>query len=157
MRFELEVHGDQLISRRLLRIADRLIDFTPAFIKIADDIRASEQQLFDTEGASAGRPWQALRQHTIDAKVRQGQDPRILHRDGALEQSLTKGHGGTPADNQILIITPSALAMGSSLPYAGAHQRGTGSLPQRRPMDFAEHTKQQLIKRLQAHAMERDR
>jgi phage gpG-like protein len=143
-----------VISRRLLRIADRVIDFSPAFVQIADDIRASEQELFDTEGASAGRPWERLRPHTVQAKLAHGQDPRILHRDGPLEASLTEGHGGTPGDpNQVVVITPSALAFGSSLPYAGAHQRGSGHVPQRRPMDFSEHTKQQLVKRLQAHAL----
>lgn len=153
MRFEFEVHGDKLVSRRLLRLAGNITDFSPAFEQIADDLRESERDLFNTEGASTGRPWAPLKKHTLDAKLARHQDPRILHREGDLERSLTGGHAGTAADNQVVVITPSALAFGSSLPYAGAHQRGTDRLPKRRPLDLAERHRQQMVKRLQHHAM----
>jgi hypothetical protein len=52
--FEFEVHGEKLVSRRMHRLADRVVDFSPAFEKVADDLRASEQRLFDSEGASSG-------------------------------------------------------------------------------------------------------
>lgn len=154
MRLEFEVYGEKLISRQLLRIADRTVDFTPVWGSVADFIRGGETDLFDTQGASSGRPWEQIQPATIARKIAQDLDPRILHATHRLRDSLTEGHGDTPGNaDQVLITTPSAIAFGSNVPYAGRHQNPKDGGTQRRPLDFNETGKQHIVKQLQAYAL----
>lgn len=153
MHIVFEFKGEKLVSRKLLRLTGNVKDFTPAFTKIADDLRASERDLFDSEGTSSGRPWAPIRQTTIDSKLRRHQDPRILHATGRLERSFTSGAGRVAGSDQIVVITPSSLAFGSSVEYAGAHQLGTDDLAKRRPLDLAERERHRMVERLQQHAL----
>jgi phage gpG-like protein len=149
MRLEFEVHGEKLVSRNLLRLSNRITDASPAFEHIAGQLLGWEGDLFDSEGDSAGRPWAPLRKTTLDAKLRRHQDPHILVATGALRDSLTmKG-----AEDQTIIITPSSLTFGSTVPHARFHQRGTDRTPQRRPLDLSEANRKAMVRTLQRHVL----
>jgi hypothetical protein len=151
--FTFEIYGDRLIQRKLLRVGDRVDDLSPPFTVMADQIRRFEVRLFDSQGASSGRRWEGLTKSTIDRKIAMGLDRRVLHATLRLRRSFTEGrgdHAGT--DDQVVVITRSSLAFGSSLKYAARHQRPRSGT-RRRPLDFNETQKRHLIKGLQRYTL----
>jgi phage gpG-like protein len=147
VRFTFEIAGDKLVEREILRVGLHAKDARPAFEAIADYMMAETREQFASEGRHASGGWKPLKAATLRAKARKGLDPRILHASGALDRSLTSR--GDPA--QLLQIRPQELVFGSRLVYAAAHQRPKpGSrLPQRRPLQFTEQAKRQILKILQ--------
>lgn len=147
MRFTFEISGDKLIEREILRVGAHARDARPAFAVIADFMMGETRRQFDSQGAYASGGWKPLKPATVRAKARRGLDPRILHATGALRRSLTR-RGDT---NQLLELRPDEMRFGSRLVYAAAHQRPrpTSPLPQRRPLEFTERAKRQIIRTLQ--------
>lgn len=142
MRFDLSVDGDVQISRRLLRLGDRVEDARPAFRRVADDLMGIERQQFASQGGRA-HAWPPLAQATQEAKSRAGLDPRILQATGRLRDSLT-GRSG----DQKLLITDTFMIFGTNVKYAGYHQGGRG-VPQRRYLDLTAMDRRRLVKTLQ--------
>jgi hypothetical protein len=159
-----EVAGDKLIERELLRMGDYAQDATPAFAAIGGFMMAETKEQFATEGHRASGGWAPLAPSTIQKRGGAGRSGgaiftnpgggggftsggpvRILHDTGALEQSLTEPKGA----NQILEVTPQELVFGSRLPYAHYHQTGTRRMPRRRPLEFTEAAKRDMVKILQ--------
>lgn len=97
------------------------------FEAIAKKMMRSERMLFETSGASAGRPWRVLDKSTIKTKAREGQSPRPLVATGLLKASLSEK--GAPY--QILHITDNTLELGTNRPAAVYHHVGAGHNPQR--------------------------
>lgn len=144
MEFTFDASGDQLVSRKLLRYADRATNAQPAFESIADTLRGYEKRLFDSGGASGGAPWDSLAPSTVRAKAAAGLDPRVLRATNALRNSLALKDD----KNHQEIVTENQLVFGSTLPYVAYHQRGRG-VPKRRPIQFNENQKKYILKKLQ--------
>ena len=151
MRFDFEVDGDVQVSRKLLRLGEYAGDATPVFDSMADDIIKLTKRQFDTQGSSGSGGWDQLKPETIRRKANHKPplDPRILRATGALFNSLTS-RGGS---NQILETKKDSLTFGTKLPYSGVHQRGGGSVPQRRPVEFSKRDRNGLVKSLQRYIM----
>lgn len=141
MEFTFEASGDQLISRKLLRYADRAVAAKPAFESIADTLRGYEKRLFDTQGMSGGQRWDDIADSTRQRKAAAGLDPRVLHATLALRRSLTDK--GDPEHEEI--AADSFLLFGSKVSYASIHQRRR----KRRPIQFGENQKKYILKKLQ--------
>lgn len=146
MEFTFEASGDKLISRRLLRYADRAVAAKPAFDSIADTLRGYEKRLFDSQGASGGARWDDLADSTKRAKASRDLDPRVLHATLALRKSLTEKDD--PEHEEY--TTDSYLLFGSRLSYAGYHQRGRG-VPTRKPLQYGENQKKYIMRKLQRY------
>lgn len=144
MRFDFEVSGDKLVSRKLVRFGHRALDASPAFRLIADDMRRFERLRFATGGYGTWRPLSAS---TIEQKASKGLDQRILQATHGLRNSLTE----TNDPDQELIIRPSFMVFGSKNPIAKYHQDGTDRMPARKPLGFTEPQKRQIIRRVQTH------
>lgn len=138
MRFDFEVEGDVLVSRKILRFGDRAVNASPAFRQIADDMMDWERELFDAQG---GGQWRPIKEATREAKARADLDPRVLHATLALRESLTERGD----ENQKLLITDDFLVFGSTLKQAAIHQRQGV----RRPLGFSELQKRSAIRTLQ--------
>src|SRR5687768_5844860 len=117
MRLQIEVLGDVQLDRELLRWAEAAGDATPAFMGMADDFLDIEARQFASEGGNSGG-WAALAPSTVR---RRGSAHPILFESGRLQQSLT----GTGAADAVRRITSDSLEVGTSVPYARYHQRGT--------------------------------
>lgn len=153
LEFQISVHGDKLVSRRILRLEDRAIHARPAFEKMGEKLLRHEKRLFASDGASGGPPWAPLAASTIAAKAARGQDPRILRATGALHSSLTdKGDAAN-----IFHADDDGLEFGSRLAYARYHQHGTKRMPKRKPLQLNETQKRDLLRILQKHLMAADR
>lgn len=148
MRITFDIAGDVQFDREILRLTERAEDVKPAFEHIVDRIEGWERQQFETEGGRASSGWRPIKQSTIDAKRRAGLDTRILHATHALRDSLTN----TYADGAIREIGKQELKYGTEVPYAGVHQRGRkdGTMPARKPLEFREDDRRQIVKDLQA-------
>lgn len=163
MEFVFESHGEKLIARKIDRLGYRALTAKPAFEGIADRIRGYEKRLFDSEGASGGRPWEPLAASTVARKAGGGfatigadggvsigsLDPRILHATHRLRKSLTDAND----PEHLEIATNDSLVFGSLVPYGKYHARGSGHLPKRRPIQFNEAQKRRILKRLQLYLM----
>lgn len=142
LRFEFEAYGDRLVSREILDIGGRGVDARPAFSAIADDLLGSEKRRFNSRGFGT---WTPLAPSTLEAKARQGLDPRVLHATDALRDSLTiRG-----AEHQQLIIQPQFMVLGTTLDYAGYLQTGTRKMPARKPLGFPVGQRRKAVKRIQ--------
>lgn len=149
MEFVFESFGEKLIARKIDRLGYRALTAKPAFEGIADTIRGYEKRLFDSEGASSGRPWEPLASSTLAHKATSGLDPRILHATHRLRKSLTD----RSSPEHLEIATNDSLVFGSLVPYGKYHARGSGHLPKRRPIEFNEQQKRRILKKLQLYVM----
>lgn len=152
VKISLEQFGDVQLSRELLRFRDRGQDMSPAFEEAAVLFLEFEDQQFARQGAVGGRgKWPALNPRYAAWKRRKGYDRRILHRTLRLRSSLT--FAGHP--DHVRRIRPDELFVGTSVPYAGAHQNPRkGRLPRRRPVDLTERQRRQMVKVLQRFLVE---
>lgn len=142
MRITIEILGDTVLDRELLRFTERLGDLTPAFEAIADDFLAIEERQFASEG---GGNWRPLAASTLERKARLGLDHRILHATHRLRNSLTQ-KGNAEA---IRRITADEALLGTSVPYAFFHQQGAG-VPRRRPVELSEADKRRWVRSIQS-------
>jgi hypothetical protein len=150
VELNIEIFGEQIISRRLMRLGERVIDATPAFAQIAVMFYESEKKQFDSEGEWASGGWVPLKQSTIDEKLRSswfsGTSELILQRTGALKRSLTEP--GAPFSKKL--IGPDFVDIKSTVPYGPLLQKGTSKMPMRKPVELNEPTKMAMVKVLQA-------
>lgn len=151
MQFIFEAHGEQLVTRTLLRWEGRALNAQPAFEQIAEQFMRWETRVFDTQGASGGARWDDIADSTKAYKRHHDPplDPRVLHATLALRKSLTeKGN-----EHMLFVPTDSFLLFGSKLDYAAFHQKGRG-VKQRRPLQFTEAQKKDAIRILQRYLAE---
>lgn len=139
MPFSLKVEVDGLpeLDIAFARAADSIDNVQKYWPRVADVVYDIEKEQFNTEGARSGTEWASLSpayaewkerylaRETFDAKN------RILELTTALRRSLTSRD-----ERGVYIETPDSLSLGSSLPYALHHQRGTSKMPARQPYDL---------------------
>jgi phage gpG-like protein len=138
----LEVFGEEIVSRRLLRFSKGAEDGRPAFRKIAALIEAATLRRFESEGAFGGEKWAPLAESTLRGK---DASKGILVDSGRLRASLTQ----ETASDAIRHIGPHEMHWGSSVPYGKFHQSGTSRMPRRRPVKLPESVKRAMVRELQ--------
>jgi phage gpG-like protein len=146
VRLDLDVFGDEQISRELLRFSAHAGNAQPAFHKIAQDMREQIKEQFGTEGDRGSGGWAPLKEATIAAKASAGLDPHILQATHSLMESLTGSAG-----DHIEEITDDSLLFGSSDPKGRFHQKGTSRMPARKPVDFTELDRRGFVRTLQKY------
>lgn len=147
----IEVDGQHALDVALDRAADTITDCSKYWPQVADVFYEIEKEQFATEGSRGGTPWAALspayaawKQRWIDRETFDARN-RILSLTGALRRSLTSRDlvtesrsfpGEFSGGGGIYIPEPESLTLGSSVPYALAHQRGNPAtnLPARPPI-----------------------
>ena len=143
LRFTVEVMGEEQVLRAFSRFGDAVKDLTPFWPTIADDFRELEEKQFDTQGGSGSGGWTALSPAYATWKARHYPGKGILVRTGALRSSLTTGGAG-----HIEKKSADRLEIGTSVPYAIYHQKGTRKMPKRPPVELSEADKMRWSKAL---------
>lgn len=138
--------GDAQLARGLSRFGEDCKDLRPAFKQIATSFRQIEAKQFSSQGGYGSGGWTALRASTIARKERGGYPMDILVRTGALRDSLIERTSGTVID-----IQPLKLSLGTSVPHAIFHQRGTRHMQARPLIQLTEGDKRDWMKMLQRY------
>jgi len=149
VRLDLDIFGEEQISRELLRFSAHAGNAQPAFHKIAADMREQIAEQFATEGGRGSGGWKPLAESTLQAKLSAGLDPHILQATHRLMHSLT-GTGG----DHIEKVTDDSLLFGSAVDYGRFHQKGTTRTPARRPVDFTSLDRRGFIRTLQRYIVD---
>jgi phage gpG-like protein len=149
MRLTMEVLGDRIIDREMLRSGMRATEAEPAFHAISDKMQEGERMQFDTEGGYGSGGWTPLKPATIAAKAAAGLDPRILQATTTMMQTLSEDTEGS-----IREVSPMGLKFGTSVPYAIFHQQGTKKMAMRKPVEFPEMERREFVKILQRWIVE---
>lgn len=128
-RLRVESRDITRLRRRIDRMRERANDLIPAWEVVADWLSEQQRIQFDTEGARWGRPWTPLAESTLAGKLRRGEPPDILVRASVLERSLAI------RTLSIERLSPRTMVLGTRVPYARFHQRGTSRMPARILLD----------------------
>ena len=109
------------LDKALAMMTPEGMDFPGMFAMMADDFYASEALIFASEGANRGGRWDPNSPGYAAIKKSNWGDVPVLQLTGALVRSMTmKGSTGG-----VLDIQPLEMTVGTSLPYADKHQRGS--------------------------------
>lgn len=151
VELDIEVLGDQIVRRRLLRFAENVDDARPAFLNIASLLSDETERRFRSEGVvGGGGRWAPLMPATIRDRIRQGYDTGpILNRSGRLFFSLV-GFGAEHIEE----IGRDEMRWGSRVPYGKFHQHGTRHMVARPPVRLSERTKRSVVRELQRAIVE---
>jgi hypothetical protein len=144
-----EVFGDVVVKRELLRFSHPAENMRPAGEEFMDYMRGVEREQFATEGAAGSGGWAPLKPATVAQKAKRRLDPRILRASEALFHSLTSK--GDP--NHIEEIGPDEWFFATRDKKARFHQTGTRRMPQRRVIELAGRMKRDIVKIVQRHLL----
>lgn len=144
-RFRIEVAGEEVFNRAFNRI-DSLSDLRPIWPNVIREFYLIEAEQFESEGAAgASGRWAPLSDVYAKYKAVAYPDKPILQAEDDLMKSLTDPE----ALGAILRPDEQELTIGSSVPYAMAHQHGTRKMPARPPISFSEAQKRRIQKSIQ--------
>jgi phage gpG-like protein len=148
LRLTVEVSGAEVFDRAFNRI-DSLSDLRPIWPNVIREFYLIEVEQFASEGAAgASGKWEPL--SDVYAKYKQVTHPdkTILRADDDLFESLTDPE----ATGAILRPEQNELVIGTSVPYAMVHQKGSSkrNIPARPPISLAEAQKRRIQKSIQA-------
>lgn len=141
-----DVAGDEQLQRSFSRFTEHVKDYSPAFRAIAVEFFKGEEQQFESEGSHGSGGWSPLAPSTAEQKARLGYPPDILVRTGKLKNSLASMSGDTVRD-----VQPHMLRLGTTVPYAIYHQKGTRRMPARPPIQLNERQKVEWTKIVHQH------
>lgn len=138
LNLSFEVEGVKELSRSIGQIEFQVSDWTDAF-KIVDsymhDVFAND--VFSSEGAIVGLPWDELKERTLKEKARLGYPKDILIRTGKMKNAFQNNYGKDFA------------MMSNPTPYFKYHQsytRGSRNLPRRAMLAFGNQQKASIAK-----------
>ena len=141
-RVGLDIDGDRSVVAYLIGVEEHARNARPVFRVIGDDMRRYERELFDSQGATGGRPWASDKPATLEAKARLRAtagasrrirlDPRVNHATRRMRKSLTRG-----GPDNIRRVTRDSVTHGTQVPYAKYAQRGTRHAEARPPVVFS--------------------
>lgn len=147
IHFTAEVLGEETINRAFNRVDRFISDFRNIWPAVIEEFYKIEGEQFGSEGSrgSTGH-FAALSPGYARFKAIAFPGKHILQATGALKDSLT----GPDALDSVLRPEADQLTIGTALPYAIWHQRGTGRMPARPPIAMNETSKRRIQKAIQA-------
>jgi phage gpG-like protein len=140
----IEVRGATKAAVDLHQLGERGSDIRRVSEKVRSVYRKSNERRFASDGAGS---WAPLDQATKDWKSRRNIDPRPLRgATGALYRSLTSPR----AANQIDRRDKTEFRFGTTVPYAGYHAFGKGSM-HRDPLELNAAERDEITRLISAY------
>jgi hypothetical protein len=140
----LEARGTAKAAADLTAIGERGSDIRRVAEQIRTIYRHSNARRFASNGLGA---WPALAASTVERKQAGGYDSRPMRRSGALEAALTSPSSSDQVDER----DRSELRFGTTLPYAGYHDTGTGGEKRRELVELTPAERDQVTTLLGAY------
>lgn len=139
LRLSFKVEPDDVqIARIFENIAKKGTEFKTIFEKIADEFYESQEKVFGAEGAFEGRArWAELSPRYRAWKEKNYPGMPILQLTGKMKSSLV----GSGAEGSVYEVSNKELTVGTNVPYAIFHQRGTRRMPQRKIIEVTDRQK----------------
>ncbi len=143
VKIRCEVANEVQLSRAFETGIAEFLDLRKPFSMMADEFFESMANVFSAEGAFEERSrWQELSPAYAKWKARHFPGRKILERTGRMKRSLTTKGG---PDN-VLEITPKSLSVGTRVPYAMYHQKGTSRMPMRKIIELTNAQKRRWVR-----------
>ncbi len=148
-QFVWSVSDEKQISRLMGQVVEKTTDFQELWNSQAfkDIVYGSEKKQFATEGEHGSGGWAKLNEVYEARKARQYPDKPILQRTGRMFKSLTS----PVSPGAVYTASRHSVTFGTTVPYAIYHQKGTKDMPERKPIEFTDGERQQIIKAMAAH------
>lgn len=149
INFTATVDGEQVLNRAFNRVDEFVSDFRSVWPNVAKEFYVIEHEQFESQGAhGASGKWAPLSAAYAKRKAVVFPGQPILRAFNSLYESMTSPDAGDS------IYRPEALELtiGSKLPYALAHQRGSSKrhLPARPIISLTEDDKRKIQKSIQS-------
>lgn len=146
VKLKITVDGAEKLQLALSRTAEAITDFSPVWNEVRTAFFEIEQDQFQSGGAKgASGTWAALSPKTEAIKIQKYGTFALLAgpliATTRLYKSLTRS-----TEDTIFETTKTTMAIGTSVPYAKFHQRGTRRMPARPPIDLSDKQKDDLSK-----------
>ena len=138
------------MDRGIARFADGVTDYRPIWPMFEDLFYAQEKRQFQTEGDEGGDHWKELSPVYADWKEAHFPGKPILQRTGDLYASLTS----RTDPNAVCREERKTLTLGSRIPYAIYHQRGTSKMPARPEIQLNEGFKREAMHHMQTYLVQ---
>jgi len=134
-----ELLGEKIVHRELMGVGDRAVNMAPALREVGRFWMDVEREVFDSSGASGGKPW---------APTKAGNQPLV--NTGSLLASLTE----EGAADQIFEVNDDVLVFGTGHPAARFHHTGTKHMDARPPVQINPTNRRRTVKILQRFLVE---
>ena len=138
------------MDRAIARFADGVTDYRPMWPVIEDDFYSLVGRQFATEGAEGGTAWVSLSDAYGTWKEIHYPGKPILQRTGELMASLTS----PTAPGAVRVEERKTLTLGTTVPYAIYHQRGTKKMPARPEIRLTEAFKRTAMHHVQTYLVQ---
>ena len=146
MSIQITVDGKDEFNRAFNRLDASFDDLSPIWPDVRDHFWQIEKDQFASEGGKGGSGrWKQLSERYNKQKIaRYGAGKGILEASGRLMKSLTGNNPGS-----VYTATKTDIAVGTMVPYGIYHQRGSGNLPERKPISFSADQRKSMMKVIQ--------
>ncbi len=148
MKLDIEIEGLDELLAAFKGVEAGMLDLRQlgTWKAVASEFRKIEKQAFNSEGGS-GRSgkWKELSSPYKARKAKKWGNVGILTASGQLYRSLTQ-EGSTGA---VYEESAQEMTIGTSIKYAGYHQKGTSRMPKREPISFTDAQEKQLMQPIQ--------
>ena len=132
------IEGEQQLSRKLLLLASRVKDWTPAMEGTAEYLKGVfEGDVFETQGAAIDENWSPLSKAYAYAKAKKYPGKGILEATGAMRSGF------------MTLWRPDMAAVWNEVAYFKYHQSNqprTSNLPRRVMMKLANTQREQVVR-----------
>ena len=155
----LQVTGQRELTGKLATWGANVQHMTPAWEQVGDRLLQDFEQQFLGEGGYIGAKiapkWAPLKESTVKDRLRRGYSGAhpILVREGLLKGSLS--HRG--AAGNIFQATDTGITVGTEVPYAIFHQKGTRRMVSRKMVGLKWTTRSAILRILGDYVREQAR
>ena len=140
----IEVRGARKAAVDLAELGERGSDIRRVSEKVRAIYRKSNERRFASMGLGS---WSPLADSTKERKRRGGYDARAMRRTGALERSLTAPRASDQVDRR----DKTEFRFGTTLPYAGYHDSGTGGEKKRELVELTPAERHEVSRLISAY------
>jgi phage gpG-like protein len=146
MNFAVTIDGVEQSRRAFQSLNETVRDFREAWPEIHMYFLRATLEEFDAQGARGGAAWQPLSESYGKWKAKRYPGKPILVRTERLRRSFSLA--GQKGGDQIYDALPESLTIGSAVPYARFHQRGTSRMAARPILQPTQRDIDRIVSRL---------